>query len=647
MSKRPKIHVFLGAPAPTSAPEAPVEVSSRPPVRWRHLELTWRDGKLKPASGEDEDEADQSQSGSRGQEDRSKTEAPIMEGGSGSEEGGACLGSLQEYLDFCFPAAQPEGPDQCLPAPEPPPVSTRTHYLSTWTLSQALMLKGRHAVQSADSPEKTPPKPPQTPPTDSSNTPELFSPTTPSPGCSSELFSPQRPTQRVEAGGVVLEVTTDGVLCSQEASPCDPPAEIPCAKRPLISEDSGVVAAGLQNRTTPLDRCVRVGACFSVLVVVVHPCHLKEVQVKSGPSAGTAVPLASVVVTDQSHLDVKVVLWRRAAFWALTVNPGDLLLITGLKVTEDRWRGETVLQSTFRSKLLNIGHASSPPPVSHHVDARSLSSLCTAVRKRRPLLVSLPRHTPQDLNRLPYASLRALRVNTLVNALLRVTQKHLSSELRSEAESCRRSAFETKAVLTVEQPGGQQGVLLLWGATVAWLPRFSKNKGEVELRVQVVAFRFQSAPQLVLDSAATLAAVTATLGDDITYTGCSRCSTELDTDANGIYGPCYPCLPHTAVRRYYRPGVLTVRGGDHSHLQVQVPSDPLQKILQAPPDKLQRSSAPDSDVKFIQVAAERIKSLLSLPRRTVIVTLRSHFLCDENSIPITQSFTLLDLQIPT
>lgn len=231
------------------------------------------------SSGEDDDEADQSQSGSRGQEDRSKTEAPIMEGGSGSEEGGACLGSLQEYLDFCFPAAQPEGPDQCLPAPEPPPVSTRTHYLSTWTLSQALMLKGRHAVQSADSPEKTPPKPPQTPPTDSSNTPELFSPTTPSPGCSSELFSPQRPTQRVEAGGVVLEVTTDGVLCSQEASPCDPPAEIPCAKRPLISEDSGVVAAGLQNRTTPLDRCVRVGACFSVLVVVVHPCHLKEVQV--------------------------------------------------------------------------------------------------------------------------------------------------------------------------------------------------------------------------------------------------------------------------------------------------------------------------------------------------------------------------------
>lgn len=44
----------------------------------------------------------------------------------------------------------------------------------------------------------------------------------------------------------------------------------------------------------------------------------------------------------------------------------------------------------------------------------------------------------------------------------------------------------------------------------------------------------------------------AVLNDDITYTGCGRCATELDTDANGIYVPCYPCLPHMAVRRYYR-----------------------------------------------------------------------------------------------
>lgn len=80
----------------------------------------------------------------------------------------------------------------------------------------------------------------------------------------------------------------------------------------------------------------------------------------------------------------------------------------------------------------------------------------------------------------------------------------------------------------------------------------------MELRVQVITFRFQdappsqNAPQPVLDSSTSLEGILTALSGDITYTGCGRCSAELDTDANGIYSPCYPCLPHTAARRYYR-----------------------------------------------------------------------------------------------
>lgn len=36
-----------------------------------------------------------------------------------------------------------------------------------------------------------------------------------------------------------------------------------------------------------------------------------------------------------------------------------------------------------------------------------------------------------------------------------------------------------KAVLTVEQPGSRQGLLVLWGAAVHWLSRFTQNKGKV------------------------------------------------------------------------------------------------------------------------------------------------------------------------
>lgn len=43
------------------------------------------------------------------------------------------------------------------------------------------------------------------------------------------------------------------------------------------------------------------------------------------------------------------------------------------------------------------------------------------------------------------------------------------------------------------------------------------------------------------------------------------------------------------------------------------------------------------------MAAERIQNLLARPKKTTI-TLQSHFLCDENSVVISQDFTLLDLQ---
>ncbi|XP_030603397.1 shieldin complex subunit 2 isoform X2 [Archocentrus centrarchus] len=761
MCDRRKIHVFLGAPPPSCSPTlvsgTGLEDEHRPPAGWRRLELTWRDGQLRPADdpgnqtgGRTEGGADPSEVSLQSRDDPTNPKADWTEErkqGQEAETGSLqedlctektfrtsesdagrddrCSASVHEYLDRCFPAAQLDRKKSEPPAAAPP-LSSQTHYLTTWTLSQALIL--RDSIQSAYSPQKTPPKHTQTPPSISSSTPELFSPATPSPAPSAELFSHPCPTPRAEEGGVVLQATTDGVLCSQVSTiDAASPTKSPDSKKARISAESPDRGATtrLQSPTTLLARCDKPGMRYSVLVVVVHPCHLKEVKVKSGPSAGTFVPLASVVVTDQSGVEMKVVLWRRAAFWALTVGPGEVLLITALQVNEDRWRGETVLQSTFSSKLLNLGQitASSSPPVSQQVNARSLRSLCGFLRERRPLLVSLPQRPPQNLNRLPYATLRSLRVNTLVHALLRVTHTHISSEWRAEAESRSRSAVQLNAVLTVEQPDGQQGVVLLWGAAVDWLPRFSRDKGavwdfhillvregftsdlpelhstpwstiqatdptdrrvqafhrtqrhqkgnssnleldldtllsqkysgDVELRVQVITFRFQdappsqNAPQPVLDSSTSLEGILMALSGDITYTGCGRCSAELDTDANGIYSPCYPCLPHTAVRRYYRPGMLTVSGRGCSQVCVQVPPVPLQKILDAPPDKLHRSSAPGSEVKHIQVAAERIQTLLSLPRKTFIITVRSNFLCDENSVPISQDFTLLDLQFPS
>ncbi|CAJ1066653.1 shieldin complex subunit 2 isoform X1 [Xyrichtys novacula] len=556
MCDQPKIHVFLGAPPASSSwttvSGAGTEEQKPPPVTWRLLELTWQDGHLKPltdygGNGErrslEEDGAVQSvqSSESRHYEALSQQSDPSSEGqtrSDGPDPGGHlhCSASVHEYLESCFSAELQQPPKAETPRPKPqktepvrleplqpvlqkpeprgllesepqslsaiPPLSTRAQYLSTWTLSQALFLRGRCCnIQSASTPEKTPPphtpsKPTETPPSASSSTPELFSPETSSPGASAELFGQPCPTPRAEEGGVVIEVTEEGVLCSQGAgqqvskNPPSPPCISPQAKKVCIPEEPGTkVSAGPSDSTvaatrprgqfTLLTKCDRQGSRYSVLVAVVHPCYLKEVKVKSGPAAGTAVPLASIVVTDQSGVEMKVVLWRRAAFWVLTVSPGDILLLTGLQVNEDRWRGETILQSTYSSKLLNLGPAtlSTPPPASQLIDAHSLSSLYGFLRERRPLLVSLNCRPPQDFNRLPYAALKSLRVNTLVHALLRITLTHLSTAWSSGAESRCRAALQTKVVLTVEQPGGHQGALLLWGAAVDWLPLINRDRG--------------------------------------------------------------------------------------------------------------------------------------------------------------------------
>lgn len=196
-------------------------------------------------------------------------------------------------MDVCFPEKPPEPPASSAPAATP--LSVHTHYLTSWTLSQALVLRSKHGIQSVTSSEKTSPKANQTPPSVSSSTPELFSPAPLSQGASPELFSPPCPTQRAEEGGVVMEDTSDGVVCSQEVQEQEStpghasPSTSPRCKTAGISAQLGTEAplrpaecpatARFWGSTTLLTRCSQQGAQYSVLVAVVHPCHLKEIKV--------------------------------------------------------------------------------------------------------------------------------------------------------------------------------------------------------------------------------------------------------------------------------------------------------------------------------------------------------------------------------
>ncbi|NXY76312.1 SHLD2 protein, partial [Glareola pratincola] len=111
----------------------------------------------------------------------------------------------------------------------------------------------------------------------------------------------------------------------------------------------------LQKKLSPLRNCCCKNQKYNVLVTIVHPCYIKEIQVKTRPKSSCKVPVATIVVIDQSEIERKVVLWRGAAFWSLTVFPGDIVLLTDIIMYENLWCGEIMLQSTFTSQLLNLG----------------------------------------------------------------------------------------------------------------------------------------------------------------------------------------------------------------------------------------------------------------------------------------------------
>lgn len=384
MSNKPKVHVFLGAPSPQTLA---LDVQEKEHPRWKTIDLTWSDGRLIPKDNVKEvqtrDECgevvNQGAEGSislhsavahekepvaKASKDKNKSQgSPSKE--KNVEEEKLCPVSLAEYLDTCFSSPQ-TGANPGQSNDERSSVSMETEYLSTWTKSQALLLQGRAAcshICTLGIPGHfySPYTPPKQTPSASLSSPELYSPTT-SPeerGLGGTLQSSadrhyESLSQIHQEGGVIMEITPDGILCSQgtnvghiekpvdheeielnvdsvtQTSPSPTPSKRIKLSSTVATEQSTTNnAATLCGPTTLLVRCKTHGVRYAILVAVVHPYHLKEVKVKTGASAGSSVPLATIIVTDQSDVEMKVVLWRTAAFWTLTVNPGDILLITG------------------------------------------------------------------------------------------------------------------------------------------------------------------------------------------------------------------------------------------------------------------------------------------------------------------------------
>ncbi|XP_059756644.1 shieldin complex subunit 2 isoform X5 [Balaenoptera ricei] len=395
------------------------------------------------------------------------------------------------------------------------------------------------------------------------------------------------------------------------------------------------------KKTSLIKNCDSESQKYNCLVMVLSPCHVKEINIKSGPNSGSKVPLATIVVIDQSEIKKKVFLWRTAAFWALTVFLGDIILLTDVTIHEDHWVGETVLQSTFTSHLLNLGSYSSvhPEEYSSMVSDIVLQDLLAYVSSKHSYLRDLPRRQLQKMSSIEFVELEQLQPDVLVHAVLRV----VDIIILTEALYSYRGQKQRKVMLTVEQAQGQHYVLVLWGPGAAWYPQLQRKKGVILIKAQILelVFPVTASLKIALNAHSSLKIIFSSL-PNIIYTGCAKCGLELETDENKIYKQCFSCLPFTMKKKYYRPALMTIVDGIYK-VCVHVGSKLIEKILlNISPDWLNRVIAPPSDVTYDLVAADLLHALLAGSGAPCVLKVQSLFVLDENSYPLQQDFSLLD-----
>uniref|UniRef100_A0A2K5HSU2 Uncharacterized protein n=1 Tax=Colobus angolensis palliatus TaxID=336983 RepID=A0A2K5HSU2_COLAP len=402
-----------------------------------------------------------------------------------------------------------------------------------------------------------------------------------------------------------------------------------------VSEFKGI------KKTSLIKNCDSKSQKYNCLVMVLSLCHVKEINIKFGPNSGSKVPLATVTVIDQSETKKKVFLWRTAAFWAFTVFLGDIILLTDVVIHEDQWVGETVLQSTFSSQLLNLGSYSSiqPEEYSSVVSDVVLQDLLAYVSSKHSYLRDLPPRQPQRVNSIDFVELEHLQPDVLVHAVLRV----VDFTVLTEAVYSYRGQKQKKVMLTVEQAQDQHYVLVLWGPGAAWYPQLQRKKGVIQIKAQIseLAFPITATQKIALNAHSSLKSIFSSL-PNIVYTGCAKCGLELETDENRIYKQCFSCLPFTMKKIYYRPALMTVVDGRHD-VCIRVESKLIEKILlNISADCLNRVIVPSSEITYGMVVADLFHSLLAVSAEPCVLKIQSLFVSDENSYLLQQDFSLLD-----
>ncbi|XP_078715998.1 shieldin complex subunit 2 [Lampetra fluviatilis] len=211
----------------------------------------------------------------------------------------------------------------------------------------------------------------------------------------------------------------------------------------------------------------------NVLVAMLACLPVQDVRVKRGALAGCSVPVAGVVATDQSLVSAKVVMWRLAAFWALLLVPGDVVVLTDVCPHMDTWRQEEVLQLSPASRMLKLGLW--PLVQASHwrevVDVRKLDALLRYLSERHPHLgVVGPRPGLAHTSSVRYRDPRTSEPDSILHCVGRVSGVVTRTEWDPYTLNGRAQAGTERLVATarLQQSSRVEHTLRLTGQAASW-----------------------------------------------------------------------------------------------------------------------------------------------------------------------------------
>ena len=229
------------------------------------------------------------------------------------------------------------------------------------------------------------------------------------PSASSDSFSPVKGTAKSKQ--LTFQVSSD-----------TSPKRFDTANKLGQTLDYSVVP-NVCDKLTALKECITENVVVNILFVVIQVNGTRDVQIKSGTSAGSFVAVSSLLVADESKSCFKLTMWREASWWTEKITPGDFAVATSIRV--GKWRDEFVGQTTFNSGFYNLHQ---PKTVLSNiclklVSQERLDTLVGWVRSVHPYFFAVSR-----INRnVKFTEIPQLQDNTLVHFRGKLIAVHRTS----------------------------------------------------------------------------------------------------------------------------------------------------------------------------------------------------------------------------